>query len=263
MSRSPEKKGENRSNYRALHLRDLLTLAEQVEDLGFLRNKCENLSKTFNLKEFLTCYHLALVTLKDLYEKEAAENSKLKVRLEEFTVPSKALQPFAAEDDRQIFEKKLNEQQEVVERLELKCGRLESECDRIEEEFDKLRKRSEKKVEEKAEEIRQKMILKILPILDNLERALNFKDFGDASSIFQGVEMIKRQIEEIFSREGVKEIPTNGSAFDPSLHEAAETVIREDVPENTVIEEIRKGYKLGEKVIRPALVKVARASLAN
>ena len=107
------------------------------------------------------------------------------------------------------------------------------------------------------------MILKILPVLDNLERAMNFKDSKDISSVLQGVEMIKRQIIELFQKEGVKEISTHGSPFDPALHEAAETIVREDVPENTVIEEIRKGYKLGEKVIRPALVKVARASLAN
>ncbi|MFZ5646672.1 MAG: nucleotide exchange factor GrpE [Bacillota bacterium] len=127
---------------------------------------------------------------------------------------------------------------------------------RMQADFDNYRKRVAKEREDLIKYAGEQIITALLPVIDNLERALAAKD-GDSGKLAEGVEMIGRQINDILAREGIEIIPTVGEQFNPEIHEA---VMREecgDHPENTVIEEFRKGYTLKGKVIRPAMVKVA------
>lgn len=127
---------------------------------------------------------------------------------------------------------------------------------RMQADFDNYRKRVAKEREDLVKYAGEQIITALLPVIDNLERALAARD-GEHGKLAEGVEMIARQISDILAREGLELIPTVGEQFNPEVHEA---VMREEGgehPENTVIEEFRKGYTLKGKIIRPAMVKVA------
>lgn len=121
--------------------------------------------------------------------------------------------------------------------------------------FENLRRRSQKDKEEALQYGNQRLILGLLPVLDNLERALLSAESG---SLKEGVEMVARQFREALAKEGVQAIEAMGQPFDPNLHEAIMQEESGEYAEPTVIQEFQKGYRLGERVIRPSMVKVAR-----
>ena len=97
---------------------------------------------------------------------------------------------------------------------------------------------------------------KLLPVIDNFERAVEAADDKE-DPMYKGVEMILKQFMEILENLGVKEIPSKGEPFDPNVHSAVMHVDDESCDENVVVEVFQKGYTLGDKVIRPSMVKVA------
>jgi len=127
---------------------------------------------------------------------------------------------------------------------------------RLQADFDNYRKRVAREREDLLKYAGEQIIASLLPIMDNFERALGAKN-DDPGKLAEGVEMISRQIQDILTREGLEPIPSVGEQFNPEVHEAVMREENGDQPENTVIEEFRKGYTLKGKVIRPAMVKVA------
>ncbi len=97
---------------------------------------------------------------------------------------------------------------------------------------------------------------KILPVLDNFERAVNMSEDKE-SSTYKGIEMILKQFIEVLQSMGVEEIPAEGEPFDPNVHAAVMHIDDEGCDDNVVVEVFQKGYKHGDKVIRPSMVKVA------
>ncbi|MDA8336364.1 MAG: nucleotide exchange factor GrpE [Peptococcaceae bacterium] len=128
---------------------------------------------------------------------------------------------------------------------------------RLQADFDNYRKRVQKEREEERRYAAEQFILGILPALDNLERALAARGEQEGS-ILRGVEMIQRQIMEFLAREGVAPVPAVGAQFDPAIHEAVAHEPDAGKEDNEVVEELRRGYYLKGKVIRPAMVKVCR-----
>jgi molecular chaperone GrpE len=104
---------------------------------------------------------------------------------------------------------------------------------------------------------KRELLGKVLDVMDNLERALAYQDTMDRESLQQGMRMLQWQLNELLKAEGLTAVPTVGEPFDPYVHEAVETVASSDHPEGTVVEEIRRGYKLGADTLRPARVKVS------
>lgn len=134
----------------------------------------------------------------------------------------------------------------VKEKKSLEHKELEENYLRALADYQNLSKRVEREKETFVKFANAVLILKMLPVLDNLERASeHLKD--------QGIELVLKQFKESLSSEGVTEITAHGQEFNPELHEAVEKVKGE---EGRVVEVLEKGYKLGEKVIRPAKVKV-------
>jgi len=135
---------------------------------------------------------------------------------------------------------------------------------RTQAEFANYRKRQEAEFVERVRLNNAVLIARILPVLDDLERAVQTLPPGLQSLTWvEGVFLIKRKLEVILEAEGLKPIETAGKFFDPLYHEA---VTYEDVPgyeEGQIIGEVQRGYMLGDRVIRPALVRVARASQTN
>ncbi len=129
---------------------------------------------------------------------------------------------------------------------------------RLQADFDNFRKRSKKEQEDFARYASQNLIERLLPVLDNFSRALE-AEHGDNNSLKAGVEMTYRQLFEVLSQEGLTVIEAKGQTFDPEYHEAVMQEETDQYPEGTVIEVFQKGYKLKNKVIRPAMVKVAKS----
>lgn len=125
-------------------------------------------------------------------------------------------------------------------------------------EFENFRKRVDRERSEVNANAKANVVLELLPVLDNLERALESAPKGEAVSenILMGVKLIHRQFLDILIGLGLSPIKAMGEIFDPHIHEAVTTEANGELPENTVIAELQKGYKLGEKLLRPAMVKV-------
>ena len=142
--------------------------------------------------------------------------------------------------------------------LEVIQNELAAERDkylRLAAEYDNYRKRSAKEREMTYSSARADAITKLLPVYDNLERALRMECADEA--YYKGVEMIMVQLTEIFEDIGVKQIPAVGEPFDPNRHNAVLTIEDPELGENTVAEEYQKGFILGERVIRFSTVVVA------
>lgn len=123
-------------------------------------------------------------------------------------------------------------------------------------EFENVRKRSEREKGESRRVAVADMAREFLPVLDSFERALAHATSDDLASDFgQGILLIERQLADLWQRQGLREVETAGS-FDPNRHEAVVTEPSDSTP-NSILEVLRKGYTLGDRLIRPALVKVA------
>ena len=126
---------------------------------------------------------------------------------------------------------------------------------RLAAEYDNYRKRSAKEREMIYSDARTDAISKLLPVYDNLERALKMECTDE--SFYKGVEMIMTQLTEALSSMGVREIPAIGQPFDPGLHNAVMTIENPELGENIIAEEYQKGFILGDRVIRFSTVVVA------
>ena len=126
-------------------------------------------------------------------------------------------------------------------------------------EFDNYRKRTERERREQADMAVADALVELLPVIDNLELALGSSAGSDPEVYRKGVELIHRQMAELVRKRGVKPIPTIGTDFDPRFHQAVVHEVSAEHREGEVMEELRRGYMLGDRLLRAALVKVAKA----
>ena len=150
---------------------------------------------------------------------------------------------------------------ELKDLVEAKANELSEQNDkylRLLAEYDNFKKRSAKEREAIQGDAVGDTVTKLLPVLDNFERAFaSFSAEDKQTEFFKGIEMIYNQTVEIFTSLGVKEINALGEEFDPELHNAVMHIEDDTVADNIVIEEFQKGYTYGDKVIRYSMVKVA------
>ena len=122
-------------------------------------------------------------------------------------------------------------------------------------EYDNYRKRTIKEKESIYPEAKAVVIEKFLPVMDNFQRAIDSAENKDG--FYEGVVMLKKQMDEVLAALGVEEIPSVGETFNPELHNAVMHIDDEEQGENVIVEEFQKGYKISERVIRHSMVKVA------
>lgn len=144
-----------------------------------------------------------------------------------------------------------------------KVEKLQTELDHVRDvylrklaEFDNFRKRVDREREDLRQAALEDFIRELLPIIDNFDRALQHAD-ADSGAFHQGVEMIAKQLHDTLERKGVSEIDPLGQSFDPLVHEAVQRIEGGDHPPGTVVNVMLKGYTLGDRLIRPAMVGVA------
>ena len=161
-----------------------------------------------------------------------------------------------AETKKEKKAKKENKKEESVREAAEKAIKAEQEkYMRLAAEYDNFRKRSQKEKESLYTDIKADTLLKFLAVYDNLERALKQETADEAYR--KGVEMIMNQFNQTLEKLGVTEIESEGQKFDPEKHNAVMHVDDEALGENEIVEVFQKGFKVGEKVIRFAMVKVA------
>jgi molecular chaperone GrpE len=124
-------------------------------------------------------------------------------------------------------------------------------------EWDNFRKRQERVAMDRIQQQKKSLFKQILEVMDNVERALAYQDTMDKEQLQQTLRMLMWQMNEVLRAEGLAPIPTLGETFNPYVHEAVEAVESSEQPDNTILEELRKGYTLGEETLRPARVKVS------
>jgi len=129
---------------------------------------------------------------------------------------------------------------------------------RVQADFDNYRRRTHQEREELLKYSSARLATNLLPILDNFERAISSSG-NDAGKLKEGIELIFRQLRDVLEKEGVKPMDAVGKEFDPNLHEAVMQEQSEEHADNVIIEELQKGYMLADRVIRPAMVKVAKS----
>lgn len=155
-------------------------------------------------------------------------------------------------------EKKTKKSKKDIEIENLKAE-LESKNDlllRTAAEFDNFKKRTERERLTVAEFAKANVIKELLPILDNIDRASALED-KESPDYIKGIEMIVKQFESLGEKLNICEVAKVGDAFDPNLHEAVMHIEDENLGENVIADVLQKGYKIGDTVIRPAMVKVA------
>ncbi|HEX9093978.1 MAG TPA: nucleotide exchange factor GrpE [Coriobacteriia bacterium] len=125
-------------------------------------------------------------------------------------------------------------------------------------EFENFRKRQAAVAQDQAARAGERIVERLLPAIDDLERAIDHAvGGGDVEHLLKGVEVVRAQILDVLVREGVEVIDPFGEAFDPNLHHAVSQRVDTDLAEHTVVEVFQKGYRLGCRVIRPAMVVVS------
>lgn len=125
--------------------------------------------------------------------------------------------------------------------------------------FDNFRKRTRKELEDTRKAGREELLKDLLPVFDNLERAmLSAERATEVKPVSDGLKMVLRQFTDTLGRSGITKVPTIGHPFDPSMHEAIQQVETEDAVPGTVTAEVQPGYLQGERLVRAAMVVVAK-----
>ena len=143
---------------------------------------------------------------------------------------------------------------EELERVKAERDALVDRLARLQAEFDNARKREARERNDFRDYAVAGAVEQFLPVLDNFQLAL--KSTGSAEQLRTGVELIVKQMEEALRSLNVQPVEAVGATFDPRVHEALDTVDRTDLPDHQVLEEVRRGYRIKERLLRPALVRV-------
>lgn len=143
--------------------------------------------------------------------------------------------------------------------LEAERDRLKDQLLRTAADFDNFRKRSRKDVEAAEKRAKEDILRELLPVADNLERAVGAAtDASDIAAIRDGVQMVLKLFEDTAARLGLTRLTTVGERFDPMLHDAIQQKETDEVAPGTIVAEVVAGYRLGDRLVRPAMVVVAR-----
>ncbi len=177
------------------------------------------------------------------------ENEKKENNIEETAAPEKE-----TKDSKAKLKAKAAEAEERAAKAEAELAELNDKYLRLAAEYDNFRRRSTKEKESLYTDCFAEAIAAFLPVIDNAERAADYAN--DDSELAKGVQMLNKQLKDVLEKMKVEEIVSDGEQFDPNLHNAIMHEEDDESPENTVSQTLQKGYKIGDKVIRHALVKV-------
>jgi molecular chaperone GrpE len=147
-----------------------------------------------------------------------------------------------------------------LEAAKAEVAKLRDQLLRTAADFDNFRKRSRRELAEMEKRAREDLIKDLLPVFDNLERATAHAETAtDVKALADGIGLVMRQFLDTLSKIGIERLKAQGEPFDPAFHEAVQQFETTEHPPGTVMHEVQAGYKQGDKLVRPALVVVAKA----
>ena len=201
---------------------------------------------------------------KKIEENMAVDNSHQEFHEPDSQTAEEAARCIAAETQ----ENAAPEAGELERNLEEELGQEKDRYLRLYAEFDNYKKRIAKDREELIKYGNESLLYELLPVIDNLEMAMKHSSNDTASAtggggLAQGVEITLKEFLRVIDKFGLSPIDASGKMFDPSLHHAMTQVERDDIDENMVVEEFRKGYMFREKVLRPSLVAVSKRTVRS
>lgn len=191
---------------------------------------------------------------------QTKENEEIQAEIEE-NLDSKAEEKEEEETSENPEEETLVvSQDQAVDSLQDKYDQLNNQYIRLAADFDNFRKRQAQEREALLKYGAESTLKKMLEVLDNFERGLKaIETVDDCEKVKECYNLAYKNFTDVLSKAGLETINAEGEVFDPNFHEAVMQTPTSETPENTIIAELQKGYKLGDKVLRPALVNVAAA----
>ncbi|MCL5772796.1 MAG: nucleotide exchange factor GrpE [Firmicutes bacterium] len=259
----------------AADLKELACSIENVESLNFLKPRVESADPgTITPDNLIGYYRMACRCLKEEIDNLESKLNKLQI---EYKVVKEASSFIHKENGTQVSE----DIKEEINRLKSKINAREGEIDALREQnnsllkeisdyqetikrmsadFTNFRERQKQANEKLVEYASEQLISRILPVLDNFDLAIkSSRQNNDFEAMAKGVEMIQSQLNEILMKEGLVPINCRGDFFDPAYHEVLMEEKTNEYQEGTIIEDIRRGFLLKDKLLRPSLVKVAKS----
>ncbi len=174
---------------------------------------------------------------------------------DEVIFPENEREEEAASKSEEVAEPELSD----LEKAQHERDRMREQLLRIAADFDNFRKRSRKEIEEVRRRSIEDTLREVLPVVDNLERAAGaMDDATDVAAVAQGVQMVLRGFEDVANRLGLKRVPAIGQQFDPTCHDAMQQEETDQHAPGTIVAEVVPGYFLGDRLLRPAMVVVAK-----
>lgn len=179
---------------------------------------------------------------------------------EENNVETSETEAKTEEETKDASDKKDESKNEEYSKLKADYDKLNQQYVRLAADFDNFRKRQEQERENLIKYGTEAALKKMIEVLDNFERGQKaLENVEDCEKVKESFNLVHKQVHEALSKLGLEEIKAVGEEFDPNFHEAVMQTPTSEHPEHTVINELQKGYKLGDKVLRPTLVNVATA----
>jgi molecular chaperone GrpE len=217
-------------------------------------------------------------------EKDLHISSEMVVEIEEFHDQRSEVEnvinslhnfkpPAPAPKQPEVSDEKLSDLEDEVSKLRQEVAKTSAEKNEIQQtfhrrqtDFENFRKRTDRERNEIFSSVLSNLAIKILPVIDNLNRALDSSEkvgtekSNDFRNFIDGISLVNRQLDEVLEEMGIQPINSVGQPFDPHYHEAVATVLTDECPHNTVIEELVRGYCIDNRVIRPSMVKVSTSA---
>lgn len=180
---------------------------------------------------------------------------------------SESLPPIVEAEVAEVVEPSSEQQEEEApasEPAQAEAARLREQLLRTAADFDNFRKRARREQTDGERRAREELLRELLPVFDNLERAAaHAEEATEVKALADGIQMVIRQFLDTLSKLGVERVPSVGAPFDPALHEAVQHVETDEYPPGSIAIEVQPGYKQGDRLVRPAMVFVAKAPAAQ
>lgn len=168
--------------------------------------------------------------------------------------------PEATDESPEIAEPEVQPEPDPLEVAKAEAARIRDQLLRTAADFDNFKKRTRREVSDAESRGRDEVFRELLPVFDNLERAVQHSEgTTDIQALADGIRMVMRQFVDTLGRMGIERVSSVGQPFDPSLHEAIQHMETTEYPPGTIAAEAQPGYRQGDRLLRPALVVVAKA----
>lgn len=246
----------------AAELRELRDIVNSIESLSYLRNRVGRaVEEGADALTLVSFYRLVVRSLGESTEQHRRDYEMMRSKASklELELAAASLAGVGAESAPQATRTGLSEEaQERIARLENEVAQANEQREKLLFDFKNMRERNQKDIDIRLFKEKEKFFKSFLPVLDSFERAQqSLNEHSSVKALLEGFRLIGNQLQEALATEGLESVDASG-AFDPRFHEAVGEVDNNLKPDQDIFDELSRGYKLGERLIRPAMVRISR-----